>query len=165
MFLTTTIGRFKVIAVLNGAIEMYFKVVDEKIKGLVWGEIHWGQHVAGPKPHNYILFGGMMADVEEFLAVLISLPPHRQWSADLHHFVWCCTPVAGMPQTTLVADAVKWTPQSDIVLYINTIPFSKENARIFFRWLLKQVAWVQRSQVPLQVPVPENLENFLLGPN
>ena len=144
---------------------MYLKIVDQKVKGLIWGEVFWGQHVACLKPHNYILLGGMVADAEELLTVLISLRFRQRQFANLHHFVWCCRPIAGMPQTTLVADAVKWEPHSDIVLYINTIPFSKENARIFFRWLHKEIDWVQRSQAPLKIVIPDNLENTLLDAN
>lgn len=137
---------------------MYLKVGNQN-----FGTVHLDQHVIDCKPRNYFSTNNLLVDAEELLTVLASLSPHRQWSADLHHFVWCCTPVAGMPQTTLVAGAVEWSPHSEVVLRIGTIPFSREDMRGFLRWLHREIDWVQKTDFPLQTVILNEIETTLLG--
>ncbi len=134
---------------------MSLEIFEEGVK---LGSVHWGDHVSGAEPTNYLEINRLFVDAEEFIRALASLPHDRCATADLHHHRWCCQPTAEF-KTSLIAGAIEWDPMGKLmVLRIGSIPFSRRNFLAFVRWLAAQQPWDRRFR-PLR-PDNETKERF-----
>lgn len=109
------------------------------------GNVHWGDHLDGVEPINFIeLDGDVVFDAEQLIRELAGLPHDSAATAELVKYNWCCKPylARGKSRLELVFDAIQWDPDGDpAVLKLGRMEFSRQNFLALMKWLSAQPAW------------------------